>query len=111
MAPLELLAFPIPDGFEVVAVRAVVRCESAQSYSTVFLSDGRKILVSKGLSALERGLPDGWFVRCHDRFLVGRLHVRRFLKKDGLRLVMADGAEIPVAQRRRAAVIGCFLGV
>lgn len=54
------------------------------------------------LGHLEEILPDG-FMRCHRGFIVSLSHIRRLSLTQG-RVVMDDGAEIPVSRSYRSAL-------
>ncbi len=84
---------------QVVAFDEILYCQSDGSYTTFFLSDKRKITVSKPIKEYEELLPENWFIRTHQSYIVNHHFIDRFLK-DGL-IILRDGTEIPVATRKR----------
>lgn len=89
----------------VVDVQDIVACESDGVYTKVFLKDKRKIMVSKVLKEYDELLNGSGFIRVHKSHLVNLNYIDRFNKAEGGYLVMKDGSEIPVSQRKRDKVI------
>ncbi len=93
---------------QVVAFEEIVYCQSDAGYTTFFLTDGRKIVVSKSIKEYEELLPPAWFMRPHQSYLVNHHFIDRY-HKDGY-LVLRNGAEIPVSTRRKDFVIEYLTG-
>ncbi|MBE9485277.1 MAG: response regulator transcription factor [Bacteroidetes bacterium] len=83
----------------------IIRCESDNYYTNFFLSDGKKILVSKTLKENEQLLSDHNFIRPHKSHLVNVKFIKGFLKYDGGYIEMTDGSRIPVSRRKREKII------
>ncbi|WP_118952508.1 LytR/AlgR family response regulator transcription factor [Taibaiella helva] len=81
----------------------IVYCEGNAGYTTFYFADNRKELVTRSIKEYETLLPASWFTRTHQSYLVNHRMVRKY-HKDGY-LIMQNGAEIPVAVRKRDAVI------
>jgi two-component system LytT family response regulator len=96
------------DTVHLVKVRDIFYCESDQSYTSFFLSDGQKILVSKTLREYEDLLKDFGFFRVHKSFLVNLFAVSKFKKGDGGYLVMENNDRVPVASRKRDELMLLF---
>lgn len=91
---------------QVLQLKEIVYCQSEGGYTTFFLSEGRKLMVSKPLKFYDELLPEKWFLRPHQSYLVNVLYVDKFLKIGTI--VMKDKTEIPVASRRRDYIIQYF---
>lgn len=91
---------------QVLQLKDIVYCQSEGGYTTFFLSEGRKLMVSKPLKFYDELLPEKWFLRPHQSYLVNVLYVDKFLKSGTI--VMKDKTEIPVASRRRDYIIQHF---
>jgi two-component system, LytTR family, response regulator len=89
------------DAIHVVEVEHIVYCEADKNYTTFFLQDGRKILVSKNMGEYETLLPTADFLRIHQSFLLNMKYISRFDKSDGGHVVTATGAQLPVSTRKR----------
>lgn len=73
------------------------------SYTHFHLRNGNKIISSKPLKFYEDLLPQDNFLKCHQSYIVNTSSIIRYLKAGFL--VLDNNAEIPVATRRREAVV------
>ncbi len=89
----------------IIETDQIIRCESDNYYTNFFLSDGKKILVSKTLKENEQLLSDHNFIRPHKSHLVNVKFIKGFLKYDGGYIEMTDGSRIPVSRRKREKII------
>ena len=83
----------------------IIRLEADGNYSTFYLSDGRKVLVSKPTSEYEDFLIKNGFFRIHKSHLINMRKLSYFDKAEGGSVVMTDGSNVPVASRKRNAMI------
>jgi len=88
---------------QVLQLKEILYCQSEGGYTTFFLTEGRKLMISKPLKFYDELLPEKWFLRPHQSYLVNILYVDKFLKVGTI--VMKDKTEIPVASRRRDYII------
>jgi two-component system, LytTR family, response regulator len=95
------LAIPTADGMEYLNPKDIIRIEADRSYSWFFLSGNRKILVSKHLKEFQELLGDRSFFRAHNSHLINLKFVRKFIRKEGGYIEMADNAVIPVSRNRK----------
>ncbi len=95
------ITLPTGNAYEIVAIKDIVRCEADASYTTFYLLDKRKILVSFGLKHYEELLPSNEFIRVHHQHLINMNHVVRYLKEDGGYAVMVDGSKIELSRRKK----------
>jgi two-component system, LytTR family, response regulator len=93
------------DSLHLVNVNEILYCRSDNSYTTFFLENDEKIMISKSLKEYEELLSEHHFFRCHQSFLVNVNHVKKIDKTDGGFIVMKNGAEIPVALRQKKKII------
>ncbi len=75
--------------------------ESDGNYSTLFLTDNQKILVTKKLKEISNLLPEDDFFRIHNSYIINLNKIKEFLKTDGY-VVMESGHRIPVARQRKS---------
>lgn len=97
------ITLPTGNAYEIVNIKDIVRCEADGSYTTFYLSDKRKLMISAGLKHYEELLPDGDFIRVHHHHLINMNHVVRFLKEDGGYAIMSDGSKIEISRRKKEA--------
>lgn len=95
------VALPTLTGFIFVAVKEIVRCESDNTYTTFFLVDKRKIVVSKTLKDCEQLLIDYHFVRVHNSHVINIDYVSEYVRGEGGVARMTDGSEVDVSRRRK----------
>lgn len=96
------------DDIHLVKVMQIIRCESEGSYTSFFLEDGKKLLVSKNLKEYEDLLSDFGFFRVHHSHLINLHAIERFHKADGGAVYMTDQSEIPVSVRKKEGLLKMF---
>lgn len=75
--------------------------ESDGNYSTLFLCDGRKIVVTKKLKEINKLLPDDAFFRIHNSFIININKVKEYLKADGY-VILESNHKIPVSRQKKS---------
>ena len=95
------ITLPTGNAYEIVNIKDIIRCEADGSYTTFFLADKRKLLISAGLKHYEELLPESDFIRVHHHHLINMNHVLRFLKEDGGYAIMSDGSKIEISRRKK----------
>lgn len=99
------ITLPTGNAYEIVNVKDIIRCEADGSYTTFFLENKKKLLVSASLKHYEDLLPEEDFIRVHHHHLINMNHVVRYLKTDGGYAVMSDGTQIEISRRKKEAFI------
>ena len=79
----------------------IVYCEANASYTHIYLTDGHKLVSSKALGEFETQLSDNKFFRIHHHFLINLSHVKEFQRYDGGYVIMDNGRQLEVSQRKR----------
>lgn len=92
----------------IVRVADIIRCEADHNYTTFFLTNGKKVLVSRTLKDYEDMLSDYYFFRTHQSHLININHIVSFEKNEGGYLRMADGSPVPVSKRKREELLELF---
>lgn len=95
------LVIPTSDGREYLNPKDIIRIEADRSYSWFFISDKRKILVSKHLKEFQDLLNDRNFFRPHNSHLINLDFVKKFVRHDGGYIEMNDGSQIPISRNRK----------
>ncbi len=88
----------------IVKISEIIHCEASGSY-TKFITENGNILVSKNLKEYEEILKDHNFFRSHQSHIVNLNYMLKYVKSDGGRLIMKNGSEIPVAVRKKEALL------
>jgi two-component system LytT family response regulator len=86
----------------------IIRIEADGNYSTFFIEDGRKVLVSRGIKEWEESLIDRGFHRIHKTHIVNINKLSYFDRTDSGDVIMNDGSKIPVASRKREMLLKLF---
>jgi len=97
------ITLPTGNAYEIVNIKDIIRCEADGSYTTFYLSDKRKLVISAGLKHYEELLPEIDFIRVHHHHLINMNHVLRFLKEDGGYAIMTDDSKIEISRRKKEA--------
>lgn len=99
---LSKVRVPWEAGFKVIDIERIVRLKADNTYTEVFLTDG-KMVVSMSLGSFEEVLDSNRFFRTHYSHIIHLDHMDSFSAKDGGRAVMKDKAIVPISRRRLAA--------
>lgn len=91
-----------------VEIKDIIHIKADGNYSTFYLNDGRKIVISKSTKEFEEPLFDEGFHRIHKSHIVNINEMSYFDKADGGTLVMSNGDQVPVASRKRDLLMGLF---
>ncbi|MDO1513092.1 LytTR family DNA-binding domain-containing protein [Maribacter confluentis] len=79
----------------------ILYAESDGNYSTIFLSDGQKIVLTKKLKEVNEILPDDSFFRIHNSYIVNLNKIKEFLKTDGY-VILKSNHKIPVSRQKKS---------
>ncbi|WP_257668853.1 LytR/AlgR family response regulator transcription factor [Parapedobacter tibetensis] len=88
---------------QLLQIKNIVYCKSEGSYTTFVLHDKREIMVSKPLKYYDELLPEKWFIRPHQSYLLNLLFVDRYIKTGYIYL--KDNSQIPVSVRKKDYVL------
>ncbi len=95
------LVLKTQESVHVVELDHIIRCEADRNYTSFFLVDNKKILVSKTLKEYETLLSAHNFLRVQQSHLINLDFVDRYDKKNGGAVVMKDGSEVPLSPAKR----------
>ncbi|NDV59380.1 LytTR family DNA-binding domain-containing protein [Bacteroides sp. 519] len=99
------IALAVVDRIEFVEINNIIRCESDSNYTTFYLKNGEKLIVSKTLKEFDELLTPYNFLRIHQSHLINMEEVKSFVKTEGGYIRMNDGAIISISRQRRAQVM------
>ena len=103
--PLNKIALPTMDGFQLLAADAIISCESDSNYTHIFLKDKRKLTASRSLKEMEEILEAYPFIRVHHSHIVNINEVERYIRGEGGYLIMSDGTSINVSRSRKELLL------
>jgi len=96
------------ESIHIIHLNEISYFESDGNYTTVYLINGKKIILSRTLREFEEMLKDQGFFRVHKSFLINLTTISRFDKGDGGFLVMEAGDRVPVASRKKDELLHLF---
>jgi two-component system LytT family response regulator len=82
-------------------IKNIICCESDNSYTTIYTTEGENIIVSKTLKDYDDLLTGCGFYRVHKSHLINLNHIKRFEKQEGGYIVLTNNIKVPVASRKR----------
>jgi two-component system LytT family response regulator len=89
------------EGVEFIQLQNIVRLEANGPYTTFFMKDGYKIMVSKNLKEYEMLLSDHGFFRVHNSHMINLKEVRKMIKTDGGYAIMNDESMIAISPKKK----------
>jgi two-component system LytT family response regulator len=103
------IAVPTFDGYELIPIDQVLRCEADDNYSHVFLKNKTKITACRTLKEVEEQLQDfPFFIRVHHSYIVNLNEVTKYVRGEGGYLVMSDGSTVNVSRSRKDSLMKWF---
>jgi len=95
------IALATKESIEFVQPEEIILCSSDSNYTMIYLSDGRKKLISRTLKDVEEWLAPHSFFRAHHSHLVNLNHIKEYVRADGGYLLLSNGKTLPVARNRK----------
>lgn len=107
---LEKITIASTRGLQFIEIHSIIRIAGDGNYATFYLQNGERAVASKNLKTYQELLPADQFIRVHQSHIVNLRCVAKLLLQDGSVLKLADGSEVPLARRRREAVMEALRG-
>lgn len=79
----------------------ILYAESDGNYSTLYLSSGQKIVLTKKLKEVNEMLPEDSFFRIHNSYIINLNKIKEFIKTDGYVVLQSDH-KIPVSRQKKS---------
>lgn len=86
----------------------IIYCQAEGTYTKFFIESASPITISKNLKEFEYLLEEEGFIRTHHSFLVNKMKVKKFEKKEGGQLLLSGGYIVPVSLRKKDYVLKCL---
>lgn len=102
------IILPNLSGFTVVKISSILRIEADNNYSTVYLMEGNKHVVSKTLKFFEELLADSGFLRIHQSHLINAACITEFKKGKNGQVCMSDGTWLDISGQRKKEFLDYF---
>ena len=79
----------------------IIYAESDGNYSTIYLIDGQKIVLTRKLKEVNELLPQNSFFRIHNSYIINLTKIKEFLKTDGY-VILKPNHKIPVSRQKKS---------
>ncbi|GMQ27447.1 LytTR family DNA-binding domain-containing protein [Algoriphagus confluentis] len=89
------------EGVEFIPTREILFCEANGAYTSFFLEDGRKLLVSKNLKEYENILQSHGFMRVHNSFLINLDKVKKYVRSEGGYILMSNERQVSLSPSKK----------
>ncbi|MDD4191578.1 MAG: LytTR family DNA-binding domain-containing protein [Mangrovibacterium sp.] len=103
------IALPEMDGFTIIKVKNILRCEGERNYSRVFYKDGTSVLISRTLLEFDQLLVPHGFFRIHRSHLINLDCVSRYLKAEGGMVEMTDQSRLRISPKYKEEFLDMLL--
>ncbi len=95
------IGLPCSDGLMFVPTDDIIYCEADGNYTNIYISDGRKYIVTKTLRDYEDLLHEHNFFRIHHSYLINLNCLKKYVKGDGGYVIMSNDVSLDVSKRRK----------
>ncbi|MBS1948303.1 MAG: response regulator transcription factor [Bacteroidetes bacterium] len=100
------IAVPTLQGFELISLEQILRCEADDNYTHFYLTTRAHITACRSLKEIEEQLRDfESFVRVHHSYLVNMNEISKYVKGEGGYLIMSDGSTVDVSRSRKEMLL------
>jgi len=99
------IAFPQRDGYEFITASTILYCFADGAYTNIYLSNNKKMLVSKSLGDVEIMLPADIFQRIHHSIIVNMQCITNLSRTDGGYVQLEDGKKLMIAKSKKDALL------
>ena len=104
------VVLPVLDGFEIVEVKDIIRCQGNDNFTDFHLMDGSKKVICRTLKFYEEVLNDFGFMRIHRSHLINLNYVTAYKKGKGGYVTMKDGSSVDVSPTKKKEFVERFAG-
>nr|MBI1231121.1 response regulator [Cytophagales bacterium] len=103
------LAIPTLEGYEIIEIDQIIRCEADRNYSYIYLIGvTQPLLISRNLKDLETALSSNGFLRIHNSHLINPIYIKKILRTDGGMIELIDHTKIMITKNKVMTVEELF---
>lgn len=99
----DIISIPAKDYIQIVKLKDIMYCESCGSYTNLHLHGGDVVLSTKTLKLYDGILPQDYFIRTHQSYIINKYFISRFIKTGSI--VLTNNIQIPVSVRKKDDVL------
>lgn len=104
----DTLILSLQESYQLIDLKELMYCEADKSYTTFYLSNGKKHVASKSLKEFEDQLTNSYFTRPHQSFIVNLNYIDRYDKSGTIHL--KNDTKIPVSSRKKSDFLSNLFG-
>ncbi len=93
---------------QLLEVNNIIRCEADRCYTSFYVNEQKKHVVSQPMKEYEDILSEYGFIRIHKSHLINMAYIESFDKADGGSVILKDKTEIPVSRRKKNELLEFF---
>src|ERR1700730_3742399 len=102
------IAIATMEGILFIPVKEIIRVESLNNYSKLYLITGKNIVASKTLKFIEEILAPYRFFRPHKSHLINLEYITKYIRGEGGTIIMTDGSAVDVSRQRKQDFLKVF---
>jgi len=102
---LQKIVLPVLDGFEVISLSEIIKCDADDNFTRFHLTNGKKLLICRTLKFYENLLENYDFIRVHKSHLVNFQHIKQYKKGKGGQVIMSDGSSVDISPNRKEVLM------
>jgi two-component system LytT family response regulator len=103
------LVLPVLEGFEIVKIEDIIRCQANDNFTDFFFVNGKKLMICRTLKFYEDLLNDSGFLRIHKSHLINLKYVKKYRKGKYGTVVMSDDAELDISPTKKEEFLSRFV--
>lgn len=94
----------------IVEAQEIVRCEADGGYTSVYLSNGNRLLSSKNLRYFEERLDSTIFLRIHHAHLINSNFIKEISRHGNNGVVLKNDDKVPISVRKKSVINDFLMG-
>ncbi|HYG14648.1 MAG TPA: LytTR family DNA-binding domain-containing protein [Bacteroidia bacterium] len=102
------IALPGLHEVQFVEIEDIIHLEADSNYTTFYLENNQKIVVSHTLKEYEEILASLPFLRVHNSYIVNLKKVKKYIKGKGGYAVMNNGATVEISPKKKDVFLSAF---
>jgi len=106
---MQRIVLPQLTGFIVVPVNSILYAQADDNYSIIYLTDGKKHVVSKTLKFFEDILSEIGFIRIHKSHLINQNEILEYKKGKTGQVKLTNGTWLDISAQRKKDFLERFL--
>jgi len=105
---LSKIALPVADGFLFVKPEDILYLKAESSYTRIFLTDDKDLLVTRTLKEFEKLIDHPHFMRIHRSYLINLNHIKQYVRSDGGHIEMDNKDIVYFSKDKKEELLGAF---